>query len=245
MRRPTAVSVLGRTALFARGLLYTGGKHQCPCCGWNVRSFVAGGGSLRRRGSGYCPRCNSKARHRRVWLYLNEYSKPSSEEQVLVIAPHESTSRALKRRKIRRVSIDLGRHPGVDVVASATSMPFPADMFDLVLSVHVLEHLEDDHAAMSEVARVLSREGRALINVPCEWDSLTREDPAVTSPERRRMLFGEPDHRRWYGRDIVDRLSANGLDVETHLGTGLAASVVELHGLSESEHLFVCRRADR
>ncbi|MGD2251663.1 MAG: methyltransferase domain-containing protein [Anaerolineales bacterium] len=47
-----------------------------------------------------------------------------------------------------------GRWPGV-ALAAAESLPFPSDMFDLVLSHEVLEHVQDDRAAVEEIARVL------------------------------------------------------------------------------------------
>ncbi len=52
------------------------------------------------------------------------------------------------------------------IVSAGENLPFPADAFDTVLSHEVLEHVNDDAAAMSEIARVLKPGGRAVIFLP-------------------------------------------------------------------------------
>lgn len=52
------------------------------------------------------------------------------------------------------------------VVADATALPFKQGSFQLVLCTEVLEHIEDDDAAVSEIARVLASGGRGVISVP-------------------------------------------------------------------------------
>lgn len=51
-------------------------------------------------------------------------------------------------------------------VADACRMPFAANAFDFVMLTDVLEHLQDDLIALSEIARVLVPGGRVLITVP-------------------------------------------------------------------------------
>ncbi|HBY99314.1 MAG: class I SAM-dependent methyltransferase [Ardenticatenaceae bacterium] len=55
---------------------------------------------------------------------------------------------------------------GLVGVAAAERLPFPDGSFDLALSHEVLEHVQDDRAAMAEMVRVLRPEGRAVIFVP-------------------------------------------------------------------------------
>ena len=52
------------------------------------------------------------------------------------------------------------------VVAAGENLPFPANLFDTVLSHEVLEHVQDDAVAMREIARVLKPGGRAIIFLP-------------------------------------------------------------------------------
>lgn len=54
-------------------------------------------------------------------------------------------------------------------VAASEYKPYPADTFDLILSHEVLEHVQDDRAALAEMARVLRPGGRAVIFTPNRW----------------------------------------------------------------------------
>ncbi len=49
---------------------------------------------------------------------------------------------------------------------TATSLPVPDSSYDVILCSEVLEHLENDDAAIAEIARVLKLWGIALISVP-------------------------------------------------------------------------------
>lgn len=55
---------------------------------------------------------------------------------------------------------------GPVATAAAEALPFPANSFDLALSHEVLEHVQDDRAAMAEMIRVLRPGGRAVVFVP-------------------------------------------------------------------------------
>jgi len=50
--------------------------------------------------------------------------------------------------------------------AAGETLPFPAGSFDLILSHEVLEHVQDDRAAIREMVRVLKPGGRAVIFCP-------------------------------------------------------------------------------
>jgi SAM-dependent methyltransferase len=49
---------------------------------------------------------------------------------------------------------------------AAEALPYPADSFELVTGLDVVEHLDDDLAGLTEMRRVLRRGGKALLFVP-------------------------------------------------------------------------------
>jgi SAM-dependent methyltransferase len=121
-------------------------------------------------------------------------------------------------------------------------MDLPADSFDLILCSHVLEHVPDDRAAMSELRRVLSDGGRALVLVPYRPEVATYEDPSIESPLARMVAFGQQDHVRIYGNDLPDRLRDAGFEVDDRTAAELFdAETVEGAELDPGEHLFLCR----
>jgi SAM-dependent methyltransferase len=86
--------------------------------------------------------------------------------------------------------------------ADAAVLPLREASADLVFALDVLEHLEDDAAALREARRVLRPGGRLLLTVPA-WPGLWSEhDKAL-------------DHRRRYRRaDLLARLRAAGYEIE-------------------------------
>lgn len=55
------------------------------------------------------------------------------------------------------------------VVAAAEAIPYPDNTFDTILSHEVLEHVQDDRAAVREMVRTLKPGGRIVIFVPNRW----------------------------------------------------------------------------
>ena len=62
---------------------------------------------------------------------------------------------------------------------SGTDLPFPRAAFDAVLASDVLEHIQDDRQAVSEIARVLRPGGAAIISVPAHQWLFSRHDVAL------------------------------------------------------------------
>jgi len=246
---PGRSSLAKRAGFFARGLLHAGGRHRCPCCGWRVRGFLAEGALLTRRNSGYCPRCNAKARHRRLCLYLAEHTRWLDGEpmRLLEIAPWWAVSRRLQRSpELQFVGVDLRpAGPHVSVLGDAAALPFGEASFDAVICTHVLEHVPRDCAAMAEIYRVLRPGGTAIISVPLRLERATVEDPTLSDPAEQERRFGERGHVRWYGADLADRLRKAGFEISMDAGTALPAQKREKFGLRDDEHLFWCVKGSR
>ena len=60
----------------------------------------------------------------------------------------------------------LDKLPGNVVKGDITRLPFGHEQADLVLATDVIEHLDDDRAAIREIARVLKPGGAVLVAVP-------------------------------------------------------------------------------
>jgi SAM-dependent methyltransferase len=74
--------------------------------------------------------------------------------------------------ELSETSVCLARERGAgEVIAgSVLEMPFEPDSFDLAASLDVIEHLEDDLAALRELRRVVAPGGALLVTVPAyQW----------------------------------------------------------------------------
>lgn len=92
------------------------------------------------------------------------------------------------------------------VEGDATALPFADSSFDRVIVSEVLEHIPDDTAALTEVARILKPDGRVAVTVPRCW------------PERVCWALSDEYHanagghvRIYRPEEIVDRLESSGL----------------------------------
>ena len=232
------------TLLTCRALLYIGRRHVCPCCGWKLRTFTRGGASLRARDCGYCPRCNSKARHRRDWLYLVKNTALfEARGRLLHVGPKYALSRQfIKSENLDYVGVDCKLRPNIRSVANIEKIPFRDGVFDAIVCIHVLEHVEDDRSAISELFRVLKPGGWAFVTVPIRLDAPTYEDPTITTPQARREAFGEEQHVRVYGYDLADRLKAEGVHVQLDRADRTEASLRKKYGVLDNEHIFFCTK---
>ncbi len=85
--------------------------------------------------------------------------------------------------------------------ADATRLPLADDSLDLVVAFDILEHIEDDDLAVSEVHRTLRPDGTFLIAVPADPRLWSAHDVAV-------------DHVRRYTRETLSSvLHRNGFDI--------------------------------
>lgn len=87
---------------------------------------------------------------------------------------------------------------GSHVAADATRLPFAPEAFSQAIASEVIEHIEDDRAALRELARVLQPGGHLMLTVP-----------------HRRGYYGADDRyvkhwRRYDWADIAERLDEAG-----------------------------------
>ena len=84
----------------------------------------------------------------------------------------------------------------------ATRLPFGPDKFALVIASDLIEHCDDDSAALDELFRVTRQGGRLLVSVPAYGALWSSHDVAL-------------HHRRRYSkRELVDRVRAAGFEIE-------------------------------
>lgn len=236
--------ILIKMSIWARPLIYQffkGDKFQDPIDGRYYRKFLPYGYGNQRENA-LSPGTLSLERHRQMWLYLqNETDFFIKNYKVLHIAPEQEFLRKFKRmRNLDYISADL-YSPIVDVKADILDLPFADESFDIIFCNHVLEHIEDDAKAMSELYRVLRPGGWGILQVPMK-NSLekTYEDFTIKDPKERQKHFGQYDHVRWYGMDYFDRLRKTGFETEPNFySQQFSEEEIKKYGLRKNEILPV------
>lgn len=208
-------------------LRYFGLNYRCPFCDSKLRTFkpsgltysvlkekeVVGGGY---RDSVLCPVCDSQDRERLVYLYLlNRTEIFINPGKLLHVAPEIRLENIFKSNpKLDYLTADINPE-GVMVQMDITRINYPECTFDYIICNHVLEHIEDDAQAISELYRVLKPDGWAILQVPISLSlKRTYEDFSIKTEFERRKAYGQADHVRIYARDYKDRLTQAGFDVK-------------------------------
>lgn len=78
---------------------------------------------------------------------------------------------------------------GTVIQGDVCALPFDDGAFDLVFATDVIEHVEDDARAMSEIARVLVPGGSVILTVPA-FPSLWGLQDVVSHHKRRYRMVG-------------------------------------------------------
>ena len=102
-------------------------------------------------------------------------------------------------------------------LAEGTRLPFPDESFDLLTMLDVLEHIEDENAALKEAARVLAPGGSLLVTVPAYmwmWgvqDDIAHHRRRYTARRLRRALRRsglQPVHSSYFNTLLFGPIAA-------------------------------------
>lgn len=219
-----------------------GSRFTDPIDGKSFRSFLPYGYGKQRKNA-LAPGTLSLERHRLLWLYLkNETDFFTTLKKVLHMAPEQCFLKRFKNLKnLDYLTADL-YSPIADVKADICDLPFDENAFDVIFCNHVLEHIENDKKAMSELYRVLKPGGMGIFQIPQDLNlDKTYEDFTITNPEERAKHFGQYDHVRVYGKDYFNRLRAVGFKVEeVSYSEKISSELIEKYCLTKGEILPVC-----
>lgn len=186
-----------------------GNRVECCYCGWTGSQFLPFGAE--QVPNRLCPGCGSLQRYRMLYLYLQTIGldRPVT---LLEIAPKSCFCDFCRTSpQITYLSSDLNSSEAM-TFSDLTNMGMATDSLDIILCLHVLEHIPDDKSAFREIKRLLKPNGFGLLMVPIKG-AKTFEDPTV-KPEDYERVYGQYDHVRICGMDYIDRMKDAGLQVE-------------------------------
>lgn len=169
-------------------------KGVCPVCGGT--DFVAGpNGRLSPGGiAPRCAGCGSLERHRAFRTVFDALAPCLGAARVLQFSDDPCAPRSAFAR------FEVSRYGGPNHLDLA-AIDRPDACYDLVIANHVLEHVEDDAAALAELDRITAPEGVVFLSVP----------DLLRTAATREYGFARPDkygHWRNYGPDIALRWRA-------------------------------------
>ncbi|MCW9010613.1 class I SAM-dependent methyltransferase [Marinobacter sp.] len=209
-----------------------------------------GQGEMTAHDSYTCASCGASDRERLYAYWLSALlcrGELSRDASVMHFAPEPGFSRWLKQIGFADYQTADFAMQGVDHRVDLMDLPFDANSLDFFVCSHVLEHVQDDAKALSELFRVLRPGCSALLMVPiiCDLDEID-EDPAEEREAERWRRFGQGDHVRLYNREgYVSRVQNAGFRLQL-LDVGyFGAAVYQSLGLKKESVLYVVTKPEK
>ncbi|MDP9045496.1 MAG: class I SAM-dependent methyltransferase, partial [Pseudomonadota bacterium] len=190
-----------------------------------------------------CPACHCNDRDRHLWHYMNALglAERLGSMRILHVAPErhiEALIAAVAPRTYVRGDLHPQRQEHLRL--NVESLPFDADSFDLIICNHVLEHVASPAKALAQFHRCLGPGGLLIAQTPYA-PSLkhTFEKHGEVSKPFARLFYGQEDHVRLFGADIVNVFRDAGFSGEPIPHRVLLPDVSgRAHGVNEREPFF-------
>ena len=168
-------------------------RFACPICNYHG-PFLHDSAITGRTLHTHCPKCGSNVRMRLQWLTMEKLRKDYDFSEIAIhhFSPEKAMGEYLKEIFGNYFSAGLTEMP-VDCPADLTDLPFDDCSCDCIFASHVLEHIQDDEKALSEIARVLKQGGIAILPVPI-IQKYTIEYPEPNQNESGHVRAPGPDY---------------------------------------------------
>jgi SAM-dependent methyltransferase len=192
-----------------------------------------------------CTFCGATDRDRLYALHLKQNLKKDSVCKLLDFAPSYSLQKFLKKNtNIQYRSADL-KMEGVDDHINIEEMSIYNDStFDIFICSHVLEHVNNDIKAMTELRRILKPGGWGIVMVPIPLKLKSiDEDISIKDPSERWKRFGQDDHVRLYSKPgFIERLEQVGFTVNQYGIKHFGKKVFEKCGIERKSVLYIVKK---
>lgn len=218
-----------------------GERKICSVCKREIVGFVHGGK--------LCPFCSSFPRHRALLPLIEKWIYSSmADVKLLHVAPDACMrSQLLKNRQLTYMGIDRftpgHSYPPDTIHGDIENLDLEDNRQDLIICLHVLEHVDDDRKSLSEMRRVVKPGGITVLAFPFQDGELTYEDPNIVDPKERAEAFGQWDHVRLFGEDVDQRISEAGFEAVRITPKDIwSEEEIARWGLLPNEVFFICKK---
>lgn len=191
-----------------------------------------------------CPWCRAAERDRLEVFFLREFSINSS-TRILHFAPERCQYLFFDKLQLQDYwPVDIDSE--IDMIRKTediTALSFSDSFFDLIICNQVLEHVPECSRAISELARVLKKDGVCVITVPIDEKNKTLEEAWIDTDKLKIEYYGEANHVRMFGNDFEQILKRSGLKGKKIYAMDLLERKERRKaGLKKKEYFWLCTK---
>lgn len=210
--------------------LQLGKTFTCNICGYHGK-FIHRSNRLAIAWNSACPNCDSRSRHRGLYILYQDVI--GADQSILHFAP-EPVLGQLFKGSARYKTTDYFLEDVDFKKEDIQNLSLASDSFTWALCNHVIEHVPEDDKAFSEVNRILTNDGCAIITLPGDY-------------KRKKTVFFKDltlnGHYRDYGLDLLDKLRIHFGEVQTvDLSRHATAKALAIR---KHELAFICKKRVR
>nr|WP_320194064.1 methyltransferase domain-containing protein [uncultured Desulfobacter sp.] len=195
-----------------------------------------------------CPFCGASDRERLYAIYIKDnFISSDPNIKLLDIAPGKALQQLIINRwsgMYRSADFEM---QGVDDEVDITNMSVYQDSsFDFFICSHVLEHVENDVKAISELFRILRSGGKGIVMAPILLTLKTDyENPDATTADDRWKHFGQDDHVRMYSKSgFIQKLTDAGFKVSQLGIDNYGKAFFYKNGIHKRSVLYVVKKPE-
>jgi len=206
-----------------------------------------GRGEMTAQETYLCSNCGASDRERLYAFWLDQEIKLGKIRKgttLIHFAPEQVLSRKIMATGYFDYQTADATIAGVDHVINLMNLPFNESSFDLFICSHVLEHVENDDLAISELFRITKKGGYGILMAPIIIGlEKTIEDPSVQTEAERWRYFGQNDHVRLYAHnDYVKKIKTHGFFVKELGIKYFGERIFRRLGLKETSVLYITEK---
>ena len=191
-----------------------------------------------------CLNCGASDRERlyAYWIGLELKNNHFIDKSPIIhFAPEAALNSKLRALNLNGYHTADLKMEGCDYKIDMMHMPIKTESYNFFICSHVLEHVQSDDKAISELYRITKKGGCGILMVPIIVGlEKTVEDPGVKDDADRWRLYGDYDHVRLYAHnDYVNKIRSHGFDVEELGEKYFGRKVFHSLGLKRTSILYV------
>lgn len=239
-------------------------KPFCPVCGASNGSFTPlpsfycdnalkhgyahfGKGEMTAQETYSCSSCGASDRERLYAYWIDIQFKNNgltNKSKIIHFAPEAILSGKLRKLNLNHYYTADLMMASCDYKVDLMQMPFEDESYDFFICSHVLEHVESDDKAITELYRILKKDGFGILMAPIALGlEHTLEDASVKDEASRWKFYGQNDHVRLYAHDdYVHKIRSHGFQVDELDEQYFGEEIFQSLGLKPTTILYVVRK---